>query len=89
MHHYLTLKTISSPISSYGIAYQLNLAIEITLRYNIFSQKKDPPKIKSLPPTDEAAVQHIKRAHLQTIIWDAADQINSPYVDDINFGYQR
>ena len=59
-----------------------------TLRYNIFSQKKDPPKIKSLPPTDEAAVQHIKRAHLQTIIWDAADQINSPDVDVINFGYQ-
>ena len=88
MHHYSTLQTINSPISSYGVAYQLNLAIEITLRYNIFGQKKDPPKVKSLPPTDEAAVQHIKRVHLQTIIWDAADQINSPDVDVINFGYQ-
>jgi len=35
------------------------------LKCSIFSKKKDPPKIKSLTPTDNAAVQHIRRARLQ------------------------
>ena len=28
------------------------------------------------------------RAHLQTIIWEAEDRINSPDIDVINFGYE-
>jgi len=44
------------------------------LRCSIFSKKKDPPKIKSLPPTDDAAVQHVRHARLQVLIWRAADQ---------------
>ena len=43
------------------------------LRYTLFTMKKDPPKIKSLPPTDESAHEHIKRARLQVLIWRAAD----------------
>jgi len=28
------------------------------LRFTLFSKKKDPPKIKSLPPKDKAAIEH-------------------------------
>ena len=51
------------------------------LRYSIFRKKKDPPKIKSLPPTYEAAVQHIRRSRLQVMIWRAADQAEPPDID--------
>ena len=47
------------------------------LRYTLFSKKKDPPKIKSLPSTDKSAIEHVKRARLQVLIWRAADQ-NTP-----------
>ena len=30
------------------------------LRFNIFNNKKNPPKIKCVPPTDESAVAHVK-----------------------------
>ena len=33
-----------------------------SLRFLLFSKKKEPPKIKCLPPTDDAALQHIRRA---------------------------
>ncbi|MES9884496.1 MAG: hypothetical protein ABW185_26930, partial [Sedimenticola sp.] len=36
------------------------------LRHTIFMSKRDTPKIKTLPPTDAALNEHVKRAHLQT-----------------------
>lgn len=57
------------------------------LRHTIFTTKKDTPKIKSLPPTDLALNEHIKRAHLQTMLWKAADQKNPPEVDISDFGW--
>ena len=38
------------------------------LRHTIFTSKRDTPKIKTLPPTDSALDEHIKRAHLQTML---------------------
>jgi len=58
------------------------------LRSSIFSKKKDPPKIKSLPPTDDAAVQHIRRARLQVLIWRAADQAAPPDIDVTQYGWK-
>jgi len=43
------------------------------LRFILFSKKKYPPKIKNLPPNDKAAIEHVKRARLQVLIWRAAD----------------
>ena len=34
-------------------------------RYLLFNKKKNPPKIKSIRPTSEAALQHIKRVCIQ------------------------
>jgi len=58
------------------------------LRYLLFSKKKDPPKIKSLPPTSEAALQHIKRARIQVLTWRAADQLHPPDLDVSQYGWE-
>jgi len=58
------------------------------LRYTLFSKKKDPPKIKSLPPTDKSAVEHVKRARLQVLIWRAADQNDPPATNLSMFGWK-
>jgi hypothetical protein len=57
------------------------------LRHTIFMSKKDTPKIKSLPPTDPALDEHIKRAHLQTMLWKAADQPEPPIVNISELGW--
>ena len=59
------------------------------LRYSIFSRKKEAPKIKSLPPTDAAALQHIKRARLQVLIWRAAEEMAPPDVDITVYGWRK
>jgi len=51
-----------------------------TLRYNIFTSHKSTPRIQALPPTDEAFVPHVLRAHLQVMIWKAGDTSVSPSV---------
>ncbi|CAM1319304.1 Uncharacterised protein g7168 [Pycnogonum litorale] len=58
------------------------------LRYTLFSRKKDPPKIQTLPPTDKSAIEHIKRARLQVLIWRAADQIEPPADNIFLFGWR-
>ena len=57
------------------------------LRHTIFTRKSDTPKIKSVPPTDSALDEHIKRAHLQTMLWKAADQIEPPNANISQFGW--
>ena len=71
--------------SLYGSAQVSDLN---SLRYQVFSKKKDPPKIKTLPPTNAAAAEHIRRAHLQTLIWYAADQMGPPDVDISKYGWK-
>ena len=58
------------------------------LRFTLFSRKKEPPKIRSLPPTDEAAVNHVKRARLQVLMWRAADQTEPPKLHISEFGWK-
>ena len=60
------------------------------LRFNIFMKRKSgPPNIKMLPPTDANVAFHIRRAHLQTLIWKAADKQHAPNVDVTSFGWER
>ncbi|KAG1677196.1 hypothetical protein GQR58_013996 [Nymphon striatum] len=47
------------------------------------------PKIQSLPPTSEAFIENVKRAHLQTCIWKAALDLDPPAVDPTEHGYTR
>ena len=59
-----------------------------SLRFLLFSKKKEPPKIKCLPPTDDAALQHIRRARLQVLLWRAADQMEPPELDITQYGWK-
>lgn len=45
------------------------------------------PPLRSLPPTNEAFIENVKRAHLQTCIWQNALKPNPPNLQPTNYGY--
>ena len=47
------------------------------------------PKLCSLPPTTEAFIENVKRAHLQTCIWRNALQLNPPDLEPTSFGWVK
>lgn len=58
------------------------------LRHALFTSNAKTPKIKSLPPTDEGIIEHLRRAHLQTMVWKFANQKDPPIVDLSKFGWK-
>ena len=60
-----------------------------TARYEIYSKRKTPPALKTLPPTEPNALHHGRRAHLQVLIWKAADRPVPPEVDLTEFGWNK
>ncbi len=59
-------------------------------RFNLFAKKKNTPKIMALPPTSDNLSYHVLRAHLQVMLWKAADQLAPPSesTDITNFGWE-
>ena len=58
-------------------------------RAHFYRGHKKPPPLKKLPPTDANLLLHVLRAHLQMLLWKAADQ-RDPRVEDrdiANFGW--
>ena len=54
--------------------------------YNIHSHKQGKPlRIMYLPPTDIHLYLHVWRAHLQMLLWKAADQQGPPGVDILEY----
>ena len=47
-------------------------------RVHFYRSRKKPPQLKKLPPTDANLELHVLRAHLQMLLWKAADQRDSP-----------
>ena len=47
-------------------------------RDDIYRRRKKPPELKKLPPTDANVMIHTKRAHLQMMLWKAADKVKAP-----------
>ncbi len=47
------------------------------------------PKLKTLPPSNEAFVAHVKRAHYQTMIWMSATQSDPPVLDPTDYGWTK
>jgi len=45
------------------------------------------PKLKCLPPTREAFVEHVRRAHYQTAVWKAALSTDPPKLDPLEHGW--
>lgn len=66
-----------------------------THRYQLWKSKManskitSAPKLKSLPPSHDAFVQHVHRAHHQVIIWKSATQSDPPNLDPIKYGWQE
>ena len=58
------------------------------LRYKIFSTRLNVPTLKSLPPTDDSLALHLKRAHIQAMLWKAADRDQPPNVCLCDFGWE-
>ena len=56
-------------------------------RHTIYSRKKKPPKLKNLPPTDLNLALHVRSAHLQMLLWKAADKPSAPVLDITNYGW--
>ncbi len=66
----------------------LGTAIE-DARFTLFTKKKKTPKIMALPPTSANLLLHVLRAHLQVMLWKAADQEAPPdeSADITHFGW--
>jgi len=47
------------------------------------------PKLKTLPPTSQAFVENVRRAHFQTAIWKAALQSKPPNMNPEEYGWAR
>ncbi|KAK3098071.1 hypothetical protein FSP39_015885 [Pinctada imbricata] len=58
-------------------------------RFNLFRLKKRNPKVSALPPTSANLKQHAMRAHLQVMLWKAANRQGPPIeaMDITNFGW--
>ena len=48
-----------------------------------------PPKLCSLPPTTEAFVENVKRAHYQAIVWRSHEESNPPKLNRELFGWTK
>ena len=49
-----------------------------TTRYKMYMSRNKLPPLKKMPPTDSNLQLHVFRAHLQMILWKAADQRHPP-----------
>ena len=46
-------------------------------------------KLCSLPPTDPAFMEELKRAHFQTCIWKHTLDFNVPALDPVQYGWTK
>ena len=88
------LRTAEAEISCVGTEFLVGLyggrsrSDLNSVRYVLFSKKVNSLQIKSRPPADQSAVNHIKQVHLQTILWCSADSVAPSDIDIDNFGWQ-
>ena len=58
-------------------------------RYNVYTRKQGKPmRILLLPSTDLNLFLHVKRAHLQMLLWKPADQLGPPDVSITEYGWE-
>ena len=55
----------------------------------MYMNRKRPPPLKNLPPTDNNLQLYVLRAHLQIMLWKAADKRHPPVAarDICRFGW--
>ena len=47
------------------------------------------PHLNNLPPTTEAFIENVKRAHIQACVWKHALHSAPPLIDPLNHGFIR
>ena len=58
-------------------------------RYKLYTRTQGKRmRIMSLPPTDLKLFLHVKRAHLQMLLWKAPDQLGPPDVSITEYGWE-
>ena len=57
-------------------------------RHDIYRKRKNPPPLKSLPTTDANLALHVQRAHLQMLLWKAADKSDPPDIQLTDYGWE-
>ena len=59
-------------------------------RCRVYKSRKKNPALKNLPPTGQNLLLHTLRAHLQMLLWKAADKDKPPAAasDITNFGWE-
>ena len=74
-------------IAMYGLPRGTSIE---SARFAIFAKNKKNPKVMALPTTSANPLQHVLRAHLQMMLWKAADERGPPHEsDDITqFGWE-
>ena len=76
----------------YGITAENEQMSNVRQRIWALKVGKSPsaaPKLCMLPPTSEAFVENVKRAHLQTCIWKTAVNADPPNIDPASFGWEK
>ena len=59
------------------------------LRCFLFKQLKDEQGVDKLPPTQEAWIEHIRRAHVQANIWCQDMVLNPTCLDPLTLGWRN
>ena len=57
------------------------------LRYKICSTRLNVRRLKSLPQTDDSLALHLKRDHIQAMLWEAPDRNQPPNVCLGDYGW--
>ena len=57
--------------------------------YNLYTRKQGKPqRIMLLPPTDTNLYLHVRHAHMQMLLWNAADRQCSSNVSIAEYGWK-
>ena len=86
-----TQQAVQFLLSCYG---QPNCSTMTEARHKTWSKKVassvgGSPKLKTLPPTDDACKQNVARAHLQVAIWRQALEPDPPTLDPCRYGWGK
>ena len=70
-----------------GVASMTKARYKVWLRKTGRKGIQKVPELKTIPCTNEAFIEHVKRAHLQVAIWYGAIEGTTPDVEPTNFGW--
>lgn len=85
----ISAQTSSFMSACYGIknCNSLTIARQECWVAKVGTRRAIMPKLQSLPPTTEAFLENVKRAHLQTCVWKHALDSHPPLLDPKKHGY--